>query len=216
MPYANISFFDLDHTLLKVNGSFQFGMYLYRTGLIPTPKMIVLLAQYALHKWNFISPEKLNNTACKNFFSGRCLQDIEIKVDSFLEKHFEDLLSLPIIKKLGEAHEKGHFTVILSTSPHFLVEPIAKRLGVNAWDSTRYAVNSSGDISHIESHMDGNSKALYVKSLCKELQVPIENTTAYSDSYYDLNFLKAAGVAKVVNPDRKLRNYSLENNWEIL
>ncbi len=216
MSYSNISFFDLDHTLLKVNGSFQFGMYLYRKGLIPTRQMITLLGQYALHKWGFISPEKLNNSACKTFFSGRCMSDIDANVDSFLNEHLDELLYFPITKRLVNAHEEGHYTVILSTSPHFLVKPIAKRLGVNAWGSTQYAVDSLGCISHVESHMDGQSKALYINSLCGELNVPVKNTVAYSDSYYDLNFLKAAGTAKVVNPDRKLRNYSLANNWEIV
>lgn len=204
MP-KKISFFDLDHTLLKGNGSFQFGVYLYKKGLIPTRKMLKLLGCYALHKWGVFSPERLNNAACNTFFSGKNINEIEKHVDSFLNNHLDDLFYFPVMKNLVDAHEQGHFTVILSSSPHFLVGPIAKRLGVDQWGATQYAIDESGHISHIESHMNGYAKALKLSMMCNELDIPIQNSTAYSDSYSDLPFLQAAGTAIPVNPDRKLR-----------
>jgi HAD superfamily hydrolase (TIGR01490 family) len=215
MKYPSISFFDLDHTLLKVNGSFQFGIYLYKKGFIPTPKMALLLGQYLMHKWGIISPEQLNRSACKTFFSGKMIHHIEEQVDGFLNEHLNDLHYFPVTQQLVNAHHEGHYTVILSSSPHFLVRPIAERLGVNQWESTRYAVSPSGMISHIESHVDGDVKALYVKNLCEKLQVSTKNSFAYSDSYSDIPFLQAVGCARGVNPDRKLRKYCLDNNWEI-
>jgi HAD superfamily hydrolase (TIGR01490 family) len=211
-----ISFFDLDHTLLKVNGSFQFGIYLYKKGLIPKLKMLTLLGYYTFHKWGLLSPEKLNEAACKTFFSGKNFQDIENLVNNFLQDHLDELYCFPVIKNLVDAHHQGHYTVILSSSPHFLVQAIAKRLGVDEWGATKYAINKSGDITHIESHMVGETKALHVNKLCQQLNIPTSSTIAYSDSYIDLPFLKAVGTAIGVNPDKKLRKFCQSNKWAIM
>ena len=216
MQYTKASFFDLDKTLLKVNCSFRFGHFLYQKKAIPFSSLMRLFSSYILHKWGWRTPEQLNDSACQRFFSKENIKHVQTLVTQFLDHQFEEMLYYPAIDSLVRAHREGVYTVIISSSPDFLVEGIAQRLGVNEWLATEYAVDSCGQITHIKTHMDGERKAQMLIALCHRLNISIPQTVAYSDSFLDLPFLLAAGEAKGVNPDKRLKKYCLENNWEIL
>lgn len=61
------------------------------------------------------------------------LTDLDKHVESFLHRDFASLVYSPVEEKLNEAKEGGDFTVLLSSSPDFLVGPIAKKFGVDDW-----------------------------------------------------------------------------------
>jgi HAD superfamily phosphoserine phosphatase-like hydrolase len=214
-PHA-ISFFDLDHTLLKVNSSFRFGVYLYRRKMFSFLTMLYLTGCYGLHTLGYISIQKLQEKIFKKIFLGRPFLAVESLARSFLEQNFSRMLYLPAIGQLQLAKKEGHYTVILSSSPHFLVSLFAERFGVDEWDATHYAVDSAQHFSAISQFMLGEGKARYVTELAKRLNIPKEKISAYTDSHHDLPFLQSAGVAMGVNPNKRLRALCKQNNWQIL
>lgn len=211
-----LSAFDLDHTLLKVNSSFFFGMFLYKKGKISTFSIIPILFQYFLFKLHLSSPKKLNEQACKAFFHGRSLAEIEMEVAEFVSNEFNRIVNPALVQKLNESVEMGHYITILSSSPQFLVQPIAAQLGVKDWESTVYKIDDKGFVCGIERHVEGEDKAIYLKGLITLLNLEKNQIIAYSDSFFDLPFLETAGTPIAVNPDRKLRQFCLLNNWKIL
>ena len=94
--------------------------------------------------------------------------------------------------------------------------PIAQYLGVDHWQSSEYYIDSEGDFSGIKTIFSGDHKAKYLLELSKNLNIPIDRATAYSDSIDDLPFLESAGKAVVVNPRKRMRKISLHNKWEII
>lgn len=137
-------------------------------------------------------------------------------MEEFLSQYFDDLIYQPAMEQLKRAQKEGHLTVILSSSPDFLVEPIAQRLGVNLWKSTQYAIDKDGLFCKIAELMLGEDKACFITSLQMQKGSLRQDVSAYSDSYLDLPFLLAAGTAIGVNPDRKLRAICHTKHWRVI
>ena len=212
----NISLFDLDHTLFTVNCSFLFGQYLYKKKLFSSFVMLKITSSYFLHKLGFLTLQQLHKNIFKEIFYGRKLISITQHIKPFIHQNLKKLQYDPAIKKLKKAKKHHHFVVILSNSPDFLVGPIADFLGVDDWKATTYEIEAQGTFSKISNFIEAKEKADYLKSEAHRFNIAKENVIAYSDSYLDLSFLKEAGKPIAVNPDRKLRKYSIKNNWEII
>jgi HAD superfamily phosphoserine phosphatase-like hydrolase len=144
------------------------------------------------------------------------LDKFEESVSPFLEEYLPSRINPIVMAELKLAQHLGHYILILSNSPSFLVEKIALFLGVNEWRATRYAVDKERNLCHIDSIMQGEEKALCVKEIADKLSIAKDNITAYSDSFLDLPLLLSAGTPIAVNPDRKLRHFSELKNWTIL
>lgn len=214
--YSDLSVFDLDHTLLKVNCSFRFGFYLYKQNFFSSFKLLSCLAYYIRHKFLGLSICRLHEKVFDNLFKCRKIEDIHRYVQLFLDKEFDSMLYDPTIKRLKKAQSLGHHTLILSSSPDFLVQPIAIRLGVSDWKSSLYESDEAGRLIRISKILEGQGKANYIEEWIGKFQAYSISITAYSDSYLDLPILKIAQKAIGVLPDRRLRKICLKNGWEIL
>lgn len=159
---------------------------------------------------------QLHESVFKNLLKGRSLELIEGNVDSFLNEYLFPKIYPPVLMRLRRAQHLGHYTLILSNSPSFLVAKIARLLGVNEWRATEYSVDKEKNLCHIASIMQGEEKASCVKEVAVKLSIDKAKITAYSDSILDLPLLLSAGRPIAVNPDRKLRQLSLANQWMII
>ncbi len=211
-----LNVFDLDHTLLSVNSSYQFGKYLYRQGYYSFASLTYCLSCYALHKAGCLTVPQLHRTIFHSIFHGREMPELARAADSFLEEHLPQMLYAPVLERLQEAQKQGQPVVILSSAPDFLVKPIASRLQVKLWEATRYAVNGENRLYGIISVLQGKDKAYSALRIAMEMNMPREAIVVYSDSYLDLPLLEVAGRAVGVNPDRKLRALCQRKGWNIL
>lgn len=191
--------FDLDHTLLKGNVSFEFGKHLYRQGFISLREVVVLLFFYGRHRYLAGSLDKLHRAVFTFLFKGKSLGLIEREVDLFLPTLLSRL-TLPL------AHRVKTGGLILSSSPDFLVRPLARQLGAEGKGSL-YAVDAQGNFSHIVSIMDGQAKAD---------ALPSGPCTFYTDSLLDLPALEKASIPIVVGSDKKLCQLARQRGWQIL
>ena len=174
--------------------------------------MLYLLACYGIHLLGGISIQSLHMKTMALFFHGRVMRDMERLAEEFFDLHFLKMGNEPLLDFLKSRQKEGKFVAILSSSPDFLVEAVAKRLGVHDVLATRYEINSDGVIQGLSNSVQGKDKADYVRSL------PFDSheIAAFSDSIHDLPFLQVVGCPIAVNPDRKLRAASIKNGWPIL
>lgn len=208
--------FDLDHTLIRANASFQFGLFLYRQGIFGALKMLHLLRYYASHKAFGTPIFDLHQRSFRALFLGRDSHEMSQHVDTFLDETLVQLWYAPAVSRLRDAQNAQHVTAIFSSSPDFLVKPIARRLGVHHWAASQYAVDHKGLFSSVDKVLEGSDKATLLHDLVRQWEITPSESIAYSDSHLDLPFLQAAGRAIVVNPDRKLKAISLQKAWEII
>lgn len=213
--WSRASFFDLDHTLLKGNGSYQFGSFLYQQKQISRIKLPFLLGSYALHRASLLSIPQMQQMIFRLLFKGEASQTFQALACKFVEQSFDHLVCPTVYSRLQNAQREGQFTALLSSSPDFLVRVFAERFRVDAWRGTTYAKDDRGCFSSISGMMLGENKADYVRGLIDQ-GIARDSMTAYSDSVHDLAFLSAVGSPVGVNPDRSLRRLCLQNHWSIL
>lgn len=214
--WSGASFFDLDRTLLEGNSSYHFGAYLFKHGQISFCMLVYLLLCYTLYACRCVSIEAMQHAIFKKLFEGVSAPKMRAWAQAFVASRLERLLCLSAVEEMKRAKSSGHFTAILSSSPDFLVEPIASVLGVHDWQATRYAVDEQARFSHIDTFFLGEEKAAYVKSFSCSQQIEKSRLIAYSDSVLDLPLLEAVGQAVGVNPDRPLRKICKNRQWMIL
>lgn len=168
------------------------------------------------HYFLNLSLTELHQKVFEKFLKGAPLQLVQDEVTAFLKKDFYRFLYLPTFNRLRRAQHEGHYTVILSNGPSFVVGPIAEYLGVNEWYSSNYSVDEKGNFSAVDSILLGEGKATYMEQLTHRLKTSAAKVTAYSDSDLDLPFLESAGIPVAVNPNSKLLKVSKEHSWEII
>lgn len=210
------SCFDLDHTLLRVNSSYQFGIYLYRQQFFSFPKMLFLAGCYWLHKCALLSMPRMQQKIFDSLFKGKPESIIKEHARHFIQENIQRFLYLPAVQKLKQAQDNGHYTAILSSTPSFLVEAIAKYFQVDDWGATRYSTDTHQNFLTIETLWESKNKIQYMNTLSQRLGIPPQSITAYADNMLDLPFLQAAGHAVGVNPTPALAAICRQKQWPII
>lgn len=216
MKWSRLTVFDLDHTLVTGNSSFNFCLYLVSKNVLPWFSLAYAFIYYIRHHLFGLSLEKLHSRIFRLLLCGKSLSVLEDHVDIFVEKYLAKAVNVSTLLQLRLAQHLGHYTLILSNSPNFLVEAFARSLGVDEWRATQYGTDEHRTLSQIDSILQGEDKANCVNEIASRLEIDKTHVTAYSDSYLDLPFLLSAGNPIVVSPDRKLRKYSCVNQWTVL
>ncbi len=211
-----LAVFDLDKTLLTSNSSYAFCKHLYKHRIISLYQLLCSVSYKIRHELSLLSIEELHHKVFNKILVGRSLATLKKHATLFLEAYLFSSLYLPTLKELFKAQERGDYTVILSNSPDFLVEPVAHFFQVDEWGATKYAVDKDGRLCKIAKLMEGRNKAAYLSELALRFQLSKEDITAYSDSYHDLPFLLEAGCPVVVNPDRKLLKVARLRKWSVI
>ncbi|MGL5863915.1 MAG: 1-acyl-sn-glycerol-3-phosphate acyltransferase, partial [Phycicoccus sp.] len=104
------------------------------------------------------------------------------------------------------------------TTPHHLVAPLAKRIGVDHVIATRYSVGDDGtfDGGIAGGFVWSRGKLAAVSEWAAAEGVDLAESFAYSDSIYDLPLLSAVGHPAAVNPDPRLALYAVARGWPIV
>lgn len=212
----SISAFDLDHTLVHSNCSLLFYRHLIKKGIFHPLSLLRAMIYKAQYELFGLELDELHRKVFRRFLQGQPLQKIQDEMRNFLEDDFYRHLYIPAYAHLRRAQHEGHHTVLISNSPSFLVEPVAKYLGITEWYSSHYITDEKGALKEVGSILLGDGKANYLKKMIQKFKTKREKVTAYSDSLIDLPFLYAAGKAIVVNPNGKMRKISEERHWEVI
>lgn len=214
--FARLHIFDLDRTLLKGNGSFSFGVFLFKRGLISWFKTVRILWAYSRHNWHRITTAEVHQKIFSELFLGKPKEPFVSLIQDFLNSRKEDLFYPPALIRLQQARLNGDHIAICSSSPDFIVECFARHLNIAEWCGSKYHVDKHGNFVVISDPIQGSEKVNYVHSLQTLYSLNKEQIIAYSDSIRDLEFLRAAGYPVAVQPDRALKKICLKEQWEIL
>lgn len=208
-----ISVFDLDHTLVGCNSSFSFCTFLHRKKAISTLAMLKAYWFRLKHDLLSIELEQLHSELFKRLLQGLSLEFLESFVESFMSECILDKFYSPAFEELRMAQHSGAYTVIMSSSPSFLVKRVAELLGVDEWLATEYCLDTSNRLVGVQNFIDGKAKADALRELALKRCVALQDVSAYTDSFRDLPLMQLVGHPVAVNPDSRLRALSLKNKW---
>ncbi len=138
-------------------------------------------------------------------------------MEELAEKFIPSLLATslydPVVQHLRQAQEQGQKTILISSSPEFLVQAIGRHLQMTKSFGSAYRLDDRGNFSTIKQVMDGAEKVRVLHAVQEEENLPRGSLTAFSDSITDLPFLEAVGEPIGVCPDKKLRFVCSKRGW---
>jgi len=127
-----------------------------------------------------------------------------------------DDLILPFARLEIEKHRlAGRRVAIATTSPHHLLKPLAKRLGVSLI-ATRWLSEDDIYTGEVDGTFGwGRGKLALVKAWSAEHNIDLSRSYAYSDAMSDSPLLAAVGHPTAVNPDPALSAMARLQRWPI-
>jgi HAD superfamily hydrolase (TIGR01490 family) len=121
------------------------------------------------------------------------------------------------IEMLEANRAVGIEPVLVTGSPDFLVEPLARRLKIEHFAANRLVYSrglATGRM--LEPVMAGSEKSAWCESFGTARRIDLTGCWGYADSYYDLPFLCGLGHPVAVNPDRRLLAAAHNRKWPIV
>jgi HAD superfamily hydrolase (TIGR01490 family) len=211
-----LALFDLDRTLLPGSSLLALGRALVDEGVVGRRT----LARAALRDARY--RRRGASDADAERVRGRALE----AVTGLERSSFVDLVSrvggrlaqtvAPGARMLLDRHlAAGDFCVVLSASPHELVEAVCTVLGAHRAIGTRAAVADGRFTGELDGPFCyGAGKLTRLRGALGP--VDLQDAWAYADSRSDLPLLSACGHPVAVNPDRALRNVAIANGWPVI
>lgn len=119
-------------------------------------------------------------------------------------------------RAMVEYHKKmNHKLIIISGSPTFLVEKMAKKLGVDIYEATTYILDNNKYTGDVIPMWDSISKQEAIEKLAEKYNLDLDKSYAYGDTTGDYSMLCMVGNPVAMNPAKRLLN-RIENNDVLL
>ncbi|ANH78712.1 haloacid dehalogenase-like hydrolase [Candidatus Chlamydia sanziniae] len=204
--------FDLDGTLLKGNSSWKFYRYALMQGLFPYKSVPTCLYRFLKFKLFPDLPSLYNCIVSNLLVTVPCDDLYGVAVDLVAHLNMADFY-IPVLEKLDEAFGEANSQVFLfSSSPDFIVGPIAEYLGIKIWYASCYQ-KQSAEIVNIKKCLTGEKKA-QILSFLKKINQARSHT--FSDHILDLPFLMLGEEKTVVRPQGRLKKMAKKYYWNII
>jgi HAD superfamily hydrolase (TIGR01490 family) len=215
---AIAAFFDLDKTVISKSSTLAFGRPFYQHGLISRGDAVRTAACQLVFKLagaNHGQMERIRD------WVGELTRGWPVERVTDIVTRYLDELILPYIYAearalIAEHREAGQDVIIVSSSGHEVVDPIARLLGADTVIATRMQVSGGRYTGEVEFYAYGEAKAARVRELAAERGYRLADCYAYSDSVTDLPLLQVVGHPHAVNPDRGLRRVAAQRGWPVL
>ena len=190
-------------------------LMIYRTFL----SFIPLFFQYKLGLFTSQSREKLKVIAVRRFnviFDGMSKTELQDFFRSCSAKIIP-LLNETVVHELKRARTEGYHTVLLSGTYHDLLQNIGDYLEADTVIGseipfTNGIFNSKQEMAIVI----GDMKLKKIDEQFPKDTVDWKASRAYADGYSELDLIQAVGEPVVVNPDQKLKDLALANNWRMI
>ena len=211
------AFFDLDRTLLPGASGPAFSRALRQVGVLPDRAIPGEGAVYKLF-------DLIGETLPSMFLARQAARAAKgwrvQQVREAGELAAEELDgAVPGFARLAVAQhrDEGRKVVVATTSPIDLVRPLAEVLGADELIATTYGVRDGCYDGTIDGRFVwGPGKLGAVRDWAAVNGVAVEESWAYSDSFYDFPLLNAVGTPIVVNPDPRLRLLAAARRWPVV
>ena len=118
---------------------------------------------------------------------------------------------------VARAKKAGHRVVLLSGSPDFLLQRMARLCDADDVIGNRLQIKDGRATGKLlPPIVAGPEKARIIKEHTKQHGFELEECAAYSDSMSDVPMLSVVGRPAAVNPDFRLRMLAKTHRWPIL
>lgn len=212
-----LAIFDLDHTLIPFDSDKSWNQYLIDIGVADAG-----VYQEANDRfYQDYLEEKLDIREYSRFASSVLREHPLEQVLQWREGYLRDVVHPQIQPRALECVEsykaEGFFTLIISATNTFVIEPIAALHGVDHFLGCELEVADgryTGELVGIPTYREGKVDAL--KEWLTSQALTPEVIHFYSDSINDRPLLEYADQAFVVDPDHALAAVARDQGWPVI
>jgi len=213
------AFFDLDNTVVQGASLFHLAKGLYRRDFFPARLIIkglwlqVYFRAMGREKTKHIKDARI---ALLGFIAGHTVAELEAVGNEVYEESIAQRI-WPGTRAIAQMHlDVGQQVWLVTAAPVEVAGIIAARLGLSGALGTTaehldgvYTGRLTGELLH------GPAKADAVLALTRQHGFDLARCFAYSDSFNDLPMLSLVGHSCAINPDRRLREYAEDHDWQV-
>lgn len=213
----SLAIFDLDNTLIADDSDYLWGQFLVDQGIVDK-------AAYEAANLKFYEDYKHGKLDIDQFlrFSLKPLSDNNPEQlykwrEQFIHEKIEPIMLEPAKKLIAKHKSKGDTLLVITATNRFVTEPIVNLYGIDILLATSPEFQDgrfTGNYVGIPCFQKG--KVTQLESWLNETQNNLTDSWFYSDSHNDLPLLQCVENPVAVDPDEKLRNHALSNNWPII
>ncbi|GGV34963.1 hypothetical protein GCM10010277_20530 [Streptomyces longisporoflavus] len=215
-----VAFFDVDETLISVNGMARFLRHQMRARGLPRAAF-----DEAVHGLRALGERGASRAevarAYYRLYAGCDEQELAALGRAWFAEELssaEGLFLADSVAALREHRRRGEAVVLVSGSFAPCLDPVAERLGVDAGAvfCARPETVDGVMTGVVDGTMTGEEKAVAVRALLRERGISGQRCHAYGDHASDLAMLRAVGHPVVVGTDPVLLRHAEAGGWRRL
>jgi HAD superfamily hydrolase (TIGR01490 family) len=213
------AFFDLDKTIIAKSSTLVFGRPLYQAGLLNRRDLLKAgLAQLSYRMFGADHDQMERARAeMMDIIRGWDRDQLSSIATETVDEVITPLVYAEALALIDEHRRAGRPVVIVSSSAEEIVQPLARRFGVDKVIATKAEVDDEGRYTgEIEQYAYAEGKVEAMRRFAEEEGISLEESYAYSDSHTDLPMLESVGHPVAVNPDKELARVAEERDWQIM
>ncbi len=212
-----LAIFDLDNTLIADDSDYLWGKFLVDQGIVDRFVYDKINAQFYEDYQN----GTLDMMAFLRFALAPLAAHPIEQLHSWRQQFIDTIITPLILKQaqaLVEKHRaQGDTLLVITATNSFITAPIVALYGIDHLIATTpELINGkyTGNVVGVPCFQEGKVTRLHEwLALNNET---LEGSYFYSDSHNDLPLLKLVDHPVAVDPDEKLHNFAIAQNWEII
>ena len=210
-----LALFDLDNTIINADSDFEWGNYLVKNKLINAKNYLekydYFHQQYQLYQLEALEYLKFVQRTYKLLATDKITEN----VNNFIIEVIKPKLKPAIVELINWHKKQQHQVIVISATAEFLIGGICKQLlEINDYIGAQLEVTDGKYNTCL-----GADKVTRLQHWLTTNKLPSEliaDAYFYSDSYNDLPLLQAVKNPIVVDADKLLTDFAINNKWQII
>ncbi len=208
--------FDVDDSLLDGNAGTVFTWYLYNQRVMrPEMRSRIprIIYEYARHRLTEQDMVEVGSKCQQGLYA----DDIKAHAHACFEKHLRKRITSGALRQIRRHLLSGHFVLVASGSPQYIVDEIGRHLRAHAAIGTRTRIvdgKATDQILQPVVFRDGKRAA--VEAVMDKWDLDLSRSFLYSDSAADQPLFEAVGHPVVVNPKTPFRAVAERRGWDVV
>jgi HAD superfamily hydrolase (TIGR01490 family) len=209
------AFFDMDKTIIGENSGSVYMKYRFERGELGSWDLVKGLGAYMQYKLGVLDLASWTKSMMREF-EGRSEEALVEEAERFFETEIAHSIYPEAVQRIDQHRAEGHLVCIVSGATRFVVEPLARHLGVDHMVYTRLEVEEGRFTGRVvEPICFEEGKVHWVRQFIEEEGVELAKSFFYTDSVTDIPLLDLVGHPRVVNPDPFLYRVAVRRGWPV-